>query len=133
MESQSFANPAGWGFVLLGIGLAALASLIPHFAAGYFFDSGVFIANLLPYLVYAIAVPLAPGAITTSVGFILVAAHTGLVLSERFIGGADYSDGLIYSFPLVLAILAIPLAAYAMIKTGFHKVTMHQEEPEASA
>ena len=122
MQAQSFANPAGWGIVLYGLGLACLAAMTPFFHAGYYLHTGVFIAGISPYLVYAIAVPLLPGAITTSAGLILISAHTGLVAAERFIDKADYSDGMIYAMPLLLAVLMVPLAIYAVIKTDAHRV-----------
>ena len=121
MESQSFANPAGWIIILYGLGLSFIAAFAPFFEAGYLLKVDVLLAGLSPYLVYAIAVPLLPGAITTSVGVILVAAHTGLVVAERFLDGADYSDGLIYIMPIIMAMLVTPLVIVALIKTDVHK------------
>ena len=121
MESQHFTNPAGWAIVLIGLALATLAALTPHFGSGYYLDAGILTANLLPYMVYAVAVPLIPGVITTSAGLILLAAHTGLVFSERFIDGADYSDGLIYTMPVLLALMMLPVAIVALLKTATHK------------
>lgn len=121
MESQSFTNPAGWFIVLYGVGLSFIAAFAPFFGAGYLLKVDVLLAGLSPYLVYAIAVPLLPGAITTAVGSLLAVAHTGLVVAERFIGGGDYSSGLIYTVPIFLAILVTPLVIVAVIKTDAHK------------
>jgi hypothetical protein len=121
MGSQSFANPAGWIIILYGLGLSFIAAFVPFFEAGYLLKVGVLLAGLFPYLVYAIAVPLLPGVITTSVGIVLVAAHTGLVVAERFLDGADYSDGLIYTMPIIMAVLVTPLVIVALIRTDVHK------------
>ena len=45
---------------------------------------------------------------------LLAAAHTWLVVTERFIGGADYSNGLIFAVPIFLAILIAPLVFVAL-------------------
>ena len=121
MESQSFANPTGWMIVLYGLGLSFIAAFAPFFEAGYLLKVDVLLAGITPYLVYAIAVPLLPGAITTTVGIVLVTAHTGLVVTERFLNGADYSDSLIYTVPIIMAVLVIPLVIVALIKTDVHK------------
>ena len=118
MESQHFANRAGWIITLYGLGLSFIAAFTPFFEAGYLFKVDVLLAGLLPYLIYAIAVPLLPGAITTSVGITLVAAHTGLAVAVRFL---DYSDSLMYTIPIILAVLVIPLVIVALIKTDVHK------------
>ena len=121
MESQSYANPAGWIIVLYGLCLSFIAAFTPFFEAGYLLKVGVLLAGLSPYLMYAIAVPLLPGATTNTVGIILVVAHTWLVVAERFLDAADYSDGLIYTMPIIMAILVTPLVIVAMIKTDVHK------------
>ncbi len=121
MESQSFANPVGWTIVLYGLGLSFIAAFVPFFETGYLLKVDILLAGLAPYLAYAIAVPLLPGAITTTVGIILAVAHTGLVVALRFVDGADYSSGLIYTLPIIMAILVTPLVIVAIIKTDVHK------------
>lgn len=120
MESQSFANRAGWIIVVYGLCLSFIASFAPFYEAGYLLKVDVLLASLSPYLVYAIVVPLLPGAITTTVGIVLAVAHTGLIVAVRFIEGAD-SAGLIYIVPIFLAVLVIPLVIIALIKTDVHK------------
>lgn len=121
MESQSFSNPTGWIIVLYGLGLSLIAAFVPHFETGYHLMFGVLLAGLFPYMVYAVTVPLLPGAITTAAGVILALAHTWLVVTERFIGSADYSNSMIYIIPIIMAILVIPLAIIALLKTDVHK------------
>lgn len=121
MESQSFSNPAGWAVTLAGLALALLSAMTPHFGAGYLLRIDILLAGLLPYLVYAIAVPLLAGTVTTLVGIILIALHTGLVISERFMNGADYSNGLIYILPLIMSVAVLPLVVIALLKTDTHQ------------
>lgn len=121
MQSQSFSNPAGWGIILTGLALALVSAMTPHFGAGYLLKVDILLAGLLPYLVYSIAVPLLVGTVTTSVGIVLIALHTGLVISERFINGADYSDNMIYILPLIMSVAVLPLVVIALLKTDTHR------------
>ncbi|NNF95658.1 MAG: hypothetical protein HKM94_01865 [Halobacteria archaeon] len=118
MESQHFANRAGWTIILYGVSLSFIAAFTPFFEAGYLFKVDILLAGLLPYLIYAIAVPLLPGPTTTITGIILVAAHTVLVVVVRLLGGAD---SLIYAMPIIMAVLVLPLVIVAVIKTDVHK------------
>ncbi len=132
MHEQSFSNPPGYSFILIGITLACLSAFSPHYHTGFVILTGVLIAGLLPYMVYAVAVALLPGTITSISGLVLVALHTAIVASERFANHADYSNGLIYLLPIVLAIATLPLAAYAMYKTDTHKKITHSKHPHPS-
>jgi hypothetical protein len=69
----------------------------------------VLLAGMLPYLVYAIAAPLLERTTVIIAGLILLAVHLWLLVSERFIDAADYSDGRIYYVPLLLALALLPL------------------------
>lgn len=119
MRAQSYANTPGYSFIIIGTGLSLISALVPHFDAGYRLASGVLFAGLLPYAVYGIAVPLLRGSLTTITGLVIVVLHTWLVLNQRIIGHADYSDGLIYYGPMLLALLALPLIAIAIRRTGY--------------
>ena len=118
MESQHFDNRTGWIIILYGLGLSFFAAFTPFFDAGYLFKGNVLLAGLLPYMIYAIAVPLLPGTSTTSVGITLALAHTGLVVSVRFFSG---SENLMFILPIMMAVLLLPLVAIALIKTDVHK------------
>ena len=118
MESQHYTNRPGWIVILYGISLSFIAAFTPFFEAGYLFKLDILLAGLLPYMIYVIAVPLLPGATSTSVGIVLIAAHTTLVVAVRFFG---FSDGLIYIMPIIMAVLVMPLVIVALIKTDIHK------------
>ena len=119
MESQHFANRPCWILILYGVSLSFIAAFTPFFEAGYLFKVDILLAGLTPYLVYALAVPLMRNVLTTSVGIVLVVVHTVLVVSERFLGGTDFSNALI-TLPIAMAVLVIPLVVVAIIKTDVH-------------
>ncbi len=100
----------GYAIVVGGAMLALGAAVVPYYGAGYRLDSGVLIAGLLPYLVYAVAVALPRGPLTLVSGLAVLAVHTWAVVHERFAGRPDCSDGLICYVPLVLALVLLPLA-----------------------
>lgn len=109
MEYPTHQRSLAYAVIVLGVGLAFLAAVVPHFTAGYRLLPGVLLSGLLPYLAYGLAVPVLRTRLTPLAGIVLLGLHTALVVSERFIGGADYSDGLIHIGPLVLALATLPL------------------------
>lgn len=114
METRSFAEPPGNWIIVAGLVISAISAFVPFHQAGYRLMVSVLLAGMLPYLVYAVAVPLLRGALTAIVGLALVVAHTWLVVSERFSGSIDYSDGLIYYVPVCMSIAVLPLAIIAL-------------------
>jgi len=120
MHTQSYANTPGYLFILVGLTLALISAFVPHFEAGYRLMLSVFVAGMLPYLIYGIAVPLLHGTLTTATGLVIVVAHAALVVNERIIGDGDYSNGMIYFGPMIIALVALPLALIALKKTGHY-------------
>ena len=118
MHAQSYANTPGYLFIIIGLTLSLISALVPHFEAGYRLALSVFVAGMLPYLIYAIAVPLLRGTLTTGVGLVIVIAHAWLVFNERIIGHADYSNGMIYYGPLLMTALAVPLVVIVFKRKG---------------
>ena len=118
MESQHYANRPGWTVILYGTILSFISAFTPFFVTGYLFKGDIFLAGLFPYLIYVIAVPLLPGTITTTIGTLLAVVHTCLIVAVRFF---EFSNDLIYTAPIFMAILLIPLAVVAVIKTDVHK------------
>lgn len=121
MHAQSYANPPGYLCIFIGVFLSAISALVPHFEAAYTLMTRVFVAGMLPYLVFGISVPLMRGGLTTIVGLVIVVAHAWLVFNQRIIGNADYSDGLIYYLPVILALAVLPLVFIALKQSGIHR------------
>lgn len=109
MDNASFQRYLAYIVIAAGLGLAFLSAVVPHYTAGYRLVGGVLLAGLLPYLAYGLAVPLLRTALTSVAGVVLLGLHTALVVAERFVDGADYSNGMIYYGPLVLALAMLPL------------------------
>ena len=109
MNTQSYANTPGYLFITIGLLLSLASALVPHFEAGYRLMISVFVAGMLPYMVYGMAVPMLRGTLTSLVGLAIVIVHAWLVFNERFIGNADYSDNRIYYGPMLITLFALPL------------------------
>ena len=118
MHAQSYSNTPGFWFIGIGLFLSLISALVPHFDAGYRLALSVFSAGVLPYLVYSAAAALQRSTLITVIGFIVVAIHTWLVISERIIGQAEYSSGMIINVPLVMALAMLPLALSAIMKAS---------------
>ncbi|NOR42195.1 MAG: hypothetical protein GQ572_02590 [Gammaproteobacteria bacterium] len=114
MHAQSYANTPGYLFLIIGLTLSFISAFVPFFEAGYKLMTSVLIAGMLPYFVYAIAVPLSRSTMTTMLGLVIVITHALLVFNERFIGNADYSDNIIYYGPIIIAVTVLPLVIIAI-------------------
>jgi len=104
----------GYGFIIAGTVLSIVSAIVPFYTAGYQLQFAVLMAAITPYLVYGLAVYWLRRPITIVAGALLLAAHLGLVVHERFIEGADYSDPAIYVVPLAFAALLVPLLVVAL-------------------
>lgn len=103
----------GYSIVATGVILALLSAIVPFYDAAYRLYFGVFFAGISPYLLFAVLVTNDNSRLTDAVGVVLVTAHFGLVINQRYVDGADYSDGAIYYLPLGFAALLIPLVINA--------------------
>ncbi|MCG6937542.1 MAG: hypothetical protein LJE83_05145 [Gammaproteobacteria bacterium] len=116
MKAQTFAGGPGYFFILVGVVLALVSAMVPHFGAGYHLQFSVFAVGLLPWLVYGITVPLLRNVLLDAIGLLLVVIHAWLVFSERFMKAADYSNNMIYLVPIILSVLLIPLAIAVILR-----------------
>lgn len=114
MELRQLQRATPYAVIAVGAALAFAAAVVPHFTAGYRLLPGVLLSGLLPYLVYALAVPLLRKTLTMIAGLILLGAHSALVIAERFTGPVDYSDRLIHFGPWLLALALLPLVALGL-------------------
>lgn len=114
METHSNLRSSAWWIVVAGLLLSFVSALVPFYSAGYELLYWVMLAGLLPYLVYGIAAPLLRGSVVLVSGLVLLGIHAWLVISERFVGGADYSDHMIYYVPVLMALALLPLPVMAV-------------------
>ena len=114
MSFKSRSGKFGYGVIVVGIMLAAVSAIVPFYTSGYRLWFGVFMAGIMPYLAYGLVVALFRHSLTNLAGAILLALHGWLVISERFSGHVDYSDGVIYFAPLVFTALLTPLVVRAL-------------------
>ena len=103
-----------WTIIVCGTALAVAAAVKPFFDDGFHLQTGVLLAGLLPYLLYAVIAVMLRRPVILAAGIALLAAHAWLVLSERFSGAVDYSGNMIYYIPVLLAVALIPLWIMAM-------------------
>ena len=116
METHTGLRFSTWWIIVAGLLLSFVSALVPFYTAGYKLLYWVMLAGLLPYLVYGVAAPLLRGGLVLVEGLVLLGLHTWLVIAERFIGAADYSDRMIYYVPLLLALVLLPLPVMALRK-----------------
>ena len=114
MMTAHYSTITGYGIILAGLLLAGLSAVVPFYLAGYHVMFSVFLFGITPYLVYAVAVELLKNSVTIVAGLLLLVAHVWLVVSERFTGMVDYSDGVIYFVPLLFSVALIPLLVMAL-------------------
>ena len=96
-----------------GLVLSFLSGLTPHFTAGYRLDFAVIFAGLLPYIVYGSAAPVLARAIGSVSGMLLLLAHVALVAGVRLAHIGDHSNSMLIYFPVLLAVLMLPLVFLA--------------------
>jgi hypothetical protein len=118
MQEPSYRNTPGYLVLTIGLLLSLTSALVPHFDIGYRLMLSVFVAGMLPYLAYGIVVPLMRGPVITMAGLVIVVVHAWLVIQQRFIANADYSDGMIYYVPVMIAVAVTPFVIAAVKKTG---------------
>ncbi len=95
--------------VVLGTVISLAVAFEPHFSSAYRLDFGVLSANLLPYLLFAWIAVAAKGIITNVVGAALVVSHVVLLTKPGLITAIWPSVAEVYSAPLLLATLLVPL------------------------
>ena len=122
MHTKTNSKLPGYLIILFGLLLSVVSALVPHFQAGYHLMFSVLVAGMLPYIVYGIIVPQSRGALTTMTGLVIVTVHLWLVITQRIIGGAEYSNGLIYIVPIILTVAILPLVLVVAKHSGLFKL-----------
>lgn len=114
MKGSSRSSIFGYGVIAVGSVLAFVSAVVPFYTAGYQLKFGVLVVGITPYLTYGLVVALLRRTLTNIAGMILLTLHAWLVISERFVGGADYAGDMIYFAPLALTVALIPLVILAL-------------------
>jgi len=114
MATSDYIKPAAFSIVVPGVALAVASALEPFYDDGHVLRFGVLLSGLLPYLVYTLIIVMLPRPAVFVSGFVLLAAHAWLVLSERFSGPVDYSGGVICYVPLLLTLALLPFLIVAI-------------------
>ena len=103
-------RPAAYLIILLGLGAAAAASLVPFYNAGYLLEPGVLLAVLMPFLLYGLFIESLRGPWLLASGLLLLAASLALVVPERYLHYNGYADDVIYWVPTLTAVIVMPIA-----------------------
>lgn len=103
-------RPAAYLIILLGLGAAAAASLVPFYNAGYLLEPGVLLAVLMPFLLYGLFIESLRGPWLLASGLLLLAASLALVVPERYLHYNGYTDDMIYWVPTLTAVIVMPIA-----------------------
>ncbi len=103
-------RPTAYLIILLGLGVAAAASLTPFYHAGYLLEPGVLLAVLMPFLLYGLFIESLRGPWLLASGLVLLVTSLALVVFERFLHFNGYADTLIYWAPTLAAVIVMPIA-----------------------
>ena len=103
-------RPAAALIMLLALGEAAAASLVPFYNAGYELESGVLLAVLMPFLLWGLFIQSLRASWTLGTGLLLLAICLALLIPERYLHYNGYSDDLIYWLPTLAAAIMLPIA-----------------------
>jgi hypothetical protein len=113
MRKELDLRPVAYLLIVIGIMLAGSSAVVPHFSAGYHMAFGVFLAGILPYVVYGALTEILRGWSLIVPGALIVAAHIWLTVSERYLGYDGYQSGAIYVVPIILAVVVLPVGVVA--------------------
>lgn len=110
MTTSRDPRPAAYLIILLGLGLAAAASLVPFYHVAYLLEPGILLAVLMPFLLYGLFIESLRGSWLLATGLLLLAANLVLVAFERYLRYDGYADDLIYWVPTLAAVVVLPIA-----------------------
>ena len=113
MREELDLRPVAYLFIVVGVAIAGLSAVVPHFNAGYHLAFGVFLAGILPYVVYGALTELLRGWSLVLPGAVIVAAHIWLTVRERYLAYDGYQSAAIYVVPIILAVVVLPLGIVA--------------------
>lgn len=110
MTTPQDPRPAAYLIILFGLGVAAAASLVPFYNAGYLLEPGVLTAVLMPFVLYGLFIESLRGTWLLVSGLALLAVNLALIVSERYLHYNGYADDTIYWVPTLTAVIMMPIA-----------------------
>jgi hypothetical protein len=113
MTSTQDYRPAAYLIILLGVGAAAAASIVPFYTAGYELDTETLLAVLTPFLLYGMLSESLRGLSLLVSGLLLLAVSVAVVVYERFLHYNGYTDDTIYWVPPLAGMIVLTIA-YAL-------------------
>jgi hypothetical protein len=118
-QDDTHAKTFGYAVIAAGLVLSFVSAVVPHYTHHKLLF-GVLLVGLLPYLIYGVIVVFLNRTLTIAAGIVVLVIHAGIVIGKRFSDVVDYSDGLIYTVPIIVSLMLLPLAVMALGKP-WHK------------
>ena len=113
MRAELDLRPVAYLFIAIGIIMAGLSAVVPHFGAGHRLAFDVFVVGTLPYVVYGALTEILRGWSLLLPGTLIVPIHAWLTVSERYLAFDEFDSGAIYTVPVVLTVIVLPFAILA--------------------
>jgi len=100
--------------IFLGVVTATTVAFEPHFSSAYRLQFGILIANLLPYMLYAIIPASTRATWVNLLGITLVVSHVLMLARPNWWDSIWGIDAAVYAAPIALAIALLPMAWFAL-------------------
>lgn len=115
-------RPYVYVLVLIGLGAAAWAALLPHYDAGFRLHASILVGLALPFVAYAsLSQSLRPSWLLVT-GLVLTAVTLFFVIKLRGVAAQPQGELSAYAIPLAVAAVWLPLA-YGLGRRGMSDST----------
>ena len=101
---------AAYLIILLGVGAATLAAVVPFYTVGYQVDALALAAVLTPFIVYGMFTHTLRDGWLVASGLVLLGVTLAVVVLERLVRYDGYQDATIYWVPLLTMTIVLTLA-----------------------
>lgn len=105
-------RPVAYLIILLGVGGAAAASVVPFYNAGYKLDTATLLAVLAPFILYSMLIESLRGGGLLASGLVLLTVSLAVVIPERYLHYNGYADSTIFWVPSLAAAIVLPIAYF---------------------
>ncbi len=113
MRAELDLRPMAYLFVVIGVVMAGLSAVVPHFGAGHRLAFDVFVVGILPYVVYGALTEILRGWSLLLPGALIIPIHAWLTVSKHYLAFDEFDSGAIYIGPIVLTVIVLPFAILA--------------------